>query len=201
LLISVVRSKVGRVLLDRLQSLVPSATKWALALLVVLCSVSVVSCDWLVTEESVNGPAESSEQPQNQLRVRESGSTTLRNLGLLVAGAIAIGLAVWRSIAADRQSKATMYQSETAVGNLWNARFEKGVEMLASEHQAVRLGGVYALWHLFADSPRPNRIQLIETLCAFVRQPPDDQAPSLRLREDVQAVMSVFTLRGCVRKG
>ena len=66
--------------------------------------------------------------------------------------------------------------------------------MLASEHQAVRLGGVYALWHLFEDSPRPNRIQLIETLCAFVRQPPVDQVPTRGLREDVQAVINVFTL-------
>ncbi len=66
--------------------------------------------------------------------------------------------------------------------------------MLASEHQAVRLGGVYALWHLFADSSRPNRIQLTETLCAFVRQPPGEPIPSRGLREDVQTVMSVFKL-------
>ena len=194
--ISIAKFRVGRFFLDSPQFLFLSTPKWALVLLIVLCLVSVVSCDWLVTEESVNGQEESPGPTQKQLSVRESGSTTLRNLGLLVAGTIAIGLAIWRSIAADRQSKATMRQSETAAGDLWNARFEKGVEMLASEHQAVRLGGVYALWHLYTDSPRPNRIQLIETLCAFVRQPPGDQAPSLGLREDVQAVMNVFTLSG-----
>ena len=89
-----------------------------------------------------------------------------------------------------------MYQSDTATGDLWNSRFEKGVEMLASEHQAVRLGGVYSLWHLFDDSSKPHRIQLIETLCAFVRQPPGDENSSFGLREDVQAVMDVFSLDG-----
>ena len=187
-------SKMSRYLFRRRELPILGTSGWILALFVAFGAVSFVSCTWLVTEESTNRSAEVDGSAQHQLSIRESGSTTLRNLGLLVAGAIAIALAVWRSIAADRQSIATMRQSETASGDLWNTRFEKGVEMLASEHQAVRLGGVYALWHLFTDSSRPNRIQLTETLCAFVRQPPGEPTPSLGLREDVQTVMSVFKL-------
>ena len=172
----------------------PRAQRYSLVLLVTFGIMTTASCNWLVTEETVTKQVESSSTVQNQVSVRESGSTTLRNVGLLVAGAVAIGLATWRSVAADRQSKATMRQSDTASGDLWNARFQKGVEMIASEHEAVRLGGVYALWHLFADSSKPNRIQLIETLCAFARQPPGESNPSYGLREDVQAVLDVFKL-------
>ena len=45
----------------------------------------------------------------------ESGSTTVRNLGLVVAGLIALPLAIWRSLVAQRQA-------DTAQQSLLNER-------------------------------------------------------------------------------
>ena len=167
-------------------------------LLVFLIAVTIgwnVSCDWLITEETItqgNGASASASQPT---KIRESGSTTIRNLGLLIAGVCALSLAVWRALAADRQSKATERQSETATVDIWHSRFVSGVNMLASEHQSVRMCGAFELLHLLADSPRPYRIQLIETLSAFVRQPILLNGQGERSKEEAQAVLNGFKLR------
>ncbi|MCE2422133.1 MAG: hypothetical protein J4G03_02250, partial [Gemmatimonadetes bacterium] len=58
----------------------------------------------------------------------------VRNLGLVVAGMIAIPLAVWRAVVAQRQA-------ETARRSLLNERDQKAAEMLGSALLSVRLGG------------------------------------------------------------
>ncbi|MXW53570.1 MAG: hypothetical protein F4Z66_06240, partial [Gammaproteobacteria bacterium] len=81
------------------------------------------------------------------LTKNESGSTTLRNVGLVVAGLIAIPLAVWRSIVAERQAK-------TAARSLLNDRYQKGVEMVGNvDNLAVRLGGIHVLAQLAREHP------------------------------------------------
>ena len=56
---------------------------------------------------------------RNWLIADESGSTTIRNIGLLVGGVVAIALAVWRSRVAGRQAA-------TAERGLLNERYQKG---------------------------------------------------------------------------
>ena len=56
----------------------------------------------------------------------ESGTATVRNLGLLVTAIIALPLAIWRSIVADRQGETAWRQSETAAHGLLNERYQKG---------------------------------------------------------------------------
>ena len=73
--------------------------------------------------------------------VNDVRSTTIRNLGLVIGGTMAMVLAIWRSIVAERQA-------ETAQGSLHNERYQKGAEMLGSVVLAVRLGGIYALQRL-----------------------------------------------------
>ena len=155
-----------------------------------------VSCDWLIKEQTVSQGGNADVPASIPMTVRESGSTTIRNLGLLAAGILALGLAVWRGWAAHRQSKATETQSETADRELWNSRFVTGVNMLASEHQSVRMCGVFELQHLLADSPKPNRIQLTETLCAFVRQPVQEGNNVGRSKEEAETVLQGFSLPG-----
>ena len=75
----------------------------------------------------------------------ESGSTTIRNLGLIVAAIIGLPLVIWRSVVAERQADAAQRQSETAQRGLLNERYQKGSEMLGSEVLTVRFGGIYAL--------------------------------------------------------
>ena len=127
----------------------------------------------------------------------ETHSTTLRNLGLLVAAAIALPLAIWRSWVAQRQA-------DTAQKNLLNERYRQGAEMLDSKVLAVRLGGIYALQRLAADNPKKYHIQIMQLLCAFVRHPPPvdgernepvaGNQTSLELRSDVQDAIDSISI-------
>ena len=130
----------------------------------------------------------------------ESGSTTVRNLGLLIAGLIALPLAIWRSWVAKRQA-------DTAQHNLLNERYRQGAEMLGSEVLSVRLGGIYSVQRLAAENPKQYHIQIMQLLCAFVRHPPAVEADKnkrttgeqdeLELRSDVQdAIASISVCHG-----
>ena len=124
--------------------------------------------------------------------------TTVRNIGLVAAGVIAILLAFWRSTVAERQA-------ETAQAGLLNERYQKGAEMLGSGVLSVRLGGIYALKRLAEEHPKEFHIQIIELFCAFVRHPTEGDshetvAPERgndrsdqRIRSDVYAAVKVIS--------
>ena len=130
----------------------------------------------------------------------DSGSTTIRNLALVLAGVVALCLAGWRSMVADRQAK-------TAQQGLLNERYQKGAEMLGSDVLSVRLAGIYALQRLVTEHPEQYHLQVMRLFCAFVRLPTKDQilesgqAPIrpgslLGLRQDVESVMDAIGSRG-----
>ena len=138
----------------------------------------------------------------------ESLSTTVRNLGLVIGGVIAILLAVWRSHVAARQA-------DTAQRGLLNERYQKGAEMLGNDVLSVRLGGIFTLDCLAIEHPEQYHIQIMKLFCAFVRHPTaydcievkqDDveTEPNIeekqrdlnpQLREDVQAVITCIGTR------
>ena len=99
--------------------------------------------------------------------VTESGSTIIRNLGLVIGGLIAIGFGIWRGAVASRQAK-------TSQRGLLNERYQKGAEMLGSEKLTVRLGGIYALARLAREHSGDYHTQVAHLLCAFVRHPVGD---------------------------
>ncbi len=113
----------------------------------------------------------------------ESGSTTVRNLGLFAAAPFALWFAYWRAKVADRQAKAaqeqvttSQRQADTAQRGLLNERYQKGAEMLGSAVLSVRLGGIYALARLAQEHPEEYHVQIMRLFCAFVRNPtPDDK--------------------------
>ena len=128
---------------------------------------------------------------------KESLSTTIRNVGLVVGGIIAILLAVWRSIVAERQA-------DTAQQSLLNERYERGAEMLGSDVLSVRLGGIYALQRLAQEHPEEYHLQIMRLMCAFVRYPTEDQSfldkqstdePTPLIRPDIDAAMAAFVNR------
>lgn len=128
---------------------------------------------------------------------KESNSTTIRNVGLVVGGIIAIGLAVWRSKVAERQADAAQQQADVAQQQadvaqrgLLNERYQRGAEMLGSETIAVRLGGIYALQRLAEEHPSEYHIQTMLLLCTFVRYWITENM--YQRREDVQTAMDVI---------
>ena len=112
----------------------------------------------------------------------DSGSATISNVALVLAGAIALSLAVWRARVASRQA-------DTAQQGLLDERYQKGAEMLGSQVNAVRLGGIYALERLARDYPGAI--------------PPSDNATVLRLRafshQRADRLAAIGLSSGCAR--
>lgn len=122
---------------------------WTAVVLIAVASVWLVYPDWLTANES--------------------GSATLRNLGLVVAGLVGLPLAIWRSVVAEHQADAAQRQSNIAFRSLLNERFQKGAEMLGHpDNMSVRLGGIHALDRLAKDHPETFYLQVIQLLGAFV---------------------------------
>ena len=158
---------------------------------------------------------------------RESISTTLRNVGLVVAGVIAFGFAYWRAKVADRQATAAQYQADAArlqseiSQRAWlDDRYERGANLLGSNAPSLRLGGVYALQRLAEEYPEQYHVQIMRLFCAFARHPTvldnndsnsidyetvrivdanERPASVRRLRPDVEAVIEAISTRSEVR--
>lgn len=90
------------------------------------------------------------------------GSTSFRNVALLVGALIGIGLAVWRSRIADRQVK-------TSEAGLNIDRFQKGVAMLGDERLSVRQAGILMLSELSQQNMAEYFEPVMKILCSFVR--------------------------------
>ena len=136
------------------------AWSWITILVVLMVTAVIVNWDWLSIE---------------------SNGSTIRNIGLVAAAIIALPLAIWRSIVAERQA-------ETAQRGLLNERYQKGADMLGSEKLTVRLGGIYALAWLAREYPGDYHTPIMSLFCVFVR-------PEARVREDVRAVMTAVGMR------
>ena len=145
----------------------------------------------------------------NELFKSEIPTASLRNLFIVLAAIVGVPLAIWRSAVAKQQASATERQAETGEKRLSNEVYEKGAEMLGSATPSVRLGGIYSLNGLAKDNSAEYKKQVIELLCAFVRNPPkeegeQDQASATDtsgkdhstvpqgLRDDVQTAVSLI---------
>lgn len=137
-----------------------------------------------------------------------SNGDTLRNAGLMLGGIIALVFALWRGWVAQQQSTAAQRQGDISQQSMLNERYERGAEMLGSTVLSVRLGGIYGLASLAEDHPDQYHVPIIQLLCTFVRQPPEegkkdeseqvDRAKSdneHELRQDVQAAMTAISGR------
>lgn len=78
-------------------------------------------------------------------------SEVIRNLGLVVAGAVGLSVAVWRGVSHDRQAKAALIQNRLSQSVERNNLFNTAVEQLTSERLAMRMGAIYTLIGLAGD--------------------------------------------------
>ena len=138
----------------------------------VVVAVVLEELDWLI------GTGSSKETGSTTIRNVGLilGSTTIRNVGLILGGALAILIAYWRSRLAQQ--------------DLLNKRYQEGAAMLGDDALSVRLAGIYALERLAKDHPWEYHIEVMKSLCAFVRNPTKDEGlGSDKVREDVQATL------------
>lgn len=126
---------------------------------------------------------------QNELR------QTLAVL-LLGAGGVFIALALlWRRVTASE--RAALEAMRVAEETQRSERFSRVVGQLADERLEVRLGAIYALEQLAAES-REQHQPSIAVLCAFLRERAawrPDGTPAGRPPTDVQAVLTVLGRR------
>ena len=87
----------------------------------------------------------------------EIASAVLRNIGLVFVATISFPVVVWRGFVSQQDHL--------------HARYQKGADMLASGNRATRYAGVHALQTLYREHATVYYIQVIESLCAFVRYP------------------------------
>lgn len=133
----------------------------------------------------------------------ESFTAAIRNFVLVIAAAIGLPLAIWRSMVAQRQASTSHRQSETAQHSLLNERYQKGAEMLGSDVLTDRLGGIYALQRLANEHADQYHVQIMRLFSAFLRSKQysnDDESivhetDSLEPSIAVQAVMDAIAAR------
>ena len=147
--------------------------RWVLGIVLVI--VTGVLLSWLFWEDLVADEGSLSE--------------VIRNVGLVIGGAIAVLFAIWRSLVASRQNQA-------AQEGLLEERYRQGMEMLSSGGLSTRLGGVQILQALAEEHPRRFHLMVMRLFCAFVRNPPELNGGEGQyqdtLREDVQSIMDAI---------
>lgn len=80
-------------------------------------------------------------------------SEVIRNWAIVGGGAIGVGLAFWRGIAADRQSRASRSQAEIARRAHTTEVFKDAVEQLNNDRVEIRLGAIFTLTQISDDFP------------------------------------------------
>ena len=215
-------------MMEWMKNLPNSTAFWiTLVTIVLVCSIGLPAAGWGwlrsgaserqldVTTESTTTATESSGATK-YIVTTESNSTTVRNVGFTIAGALALVFAVWRGVlaqrqarTAERQAKTALCQTETAQlqvessqrqteiaqQGLLNERYQRGAEMLGSENLPVRLGGIYALQRLAEEHSEQYHVQVMRQLCAFVRHPTEvegqlvvDQEEYSMTREEILSI-------------
>ena len=107
-----------------------------------------------------------------------ANSETLRNVGLAVAGFLALIFASWRAQVAGRQADATNRQAETAEHGLLSENHRRAIDMLGSDNLASRMSGISSLQDLAEQQPGLYHIRTMRQLCLFARHPPEFEGQS-----------------------
>ena len=114
-------------------------------------------------------------------------SELIRNYGFLVAAALGVVLAWWRSRASNRQAVAALQQAEVAQRNHVVEMFNRAIDQLGNEKLEVRLGAIYTLKRISHDPQYIDyRVPILETLTAYVRERTRDDTngePPVDVRE------------------
>lgn len=95
-------------------------------------------------------------------------SEVIRNYAIVIGGVLGVGLAIWRGIAADRQSRASRSQADTARRAHTTEVFKDAVEQLNSGRLEIRLGAIFTLRQISEDFSE-FRHYVVQLLTAYVK--------------------------------
>ncbi len=109
-------------------------------------------------------------------------SEMIRNYAIVAAGIVGIGLAIWRAIVADRQSRAAEQQSMTARRSHVTEVFTEAVGLLGNDRLEIRLGAIYTLQQISRDFEEFNGV-VFDLLTAYVRERAEANDPTADIVE------------------
>ena len=118
------------------------------------------------------------------LSAGETFGGTLRNVAVIIAGLVALPLAIARILVVGEQA-------DTADRSLANDRYQRGAEMLGHEKEIVRIGGIDALKEVAQQYPDQYVRPAMRLLCAFLYKHCMNahRVPNFKNRPDLQAAM------------
>ena len=119
-------------------------------------------------------------------QVEAANSETLQNVGLMIAGIVALIFAAWRAHVAGLQANAAQRQAETAERGVLNDNYRRATEMLGSDVHAVRMGGINSLQDLAEQYPDLYHIRVMRQLCLFVQHPPEFEGQPITFMDDLE---------------
>lgn len=157
--------------------------------LAVVTVLSIVYWGWLIAGTEVRIETQGNQQTTIRIDTTESGSTTFRNLGLVYAALLALPIAIWRT-------RVAQLQATTAQREHLDSLYRQGDQKLRDKDLSVRLDGVHILDRLAKDEPDRYHIQIMERLCAFLRDSRNVQQVDGSLQEDDRAVATAIRSRG-----
>lgn len=100
-------------------------------------------------------------------------SEIVRNYAIVIGGGMGIALAVWRGVAADRQSRASRDQANITRREHITELFIRAVDQLGAEKFEVRFGSVLTLTGIGSDFPDFSQ-PVFELLSGYVRERTQD---------------------------
>ena len=126
----------------------------------------------------------------------ESAGSTLRNVAVIVAGLIALPLAIARILVVGDQA-------DTADRSLANDRYQRGAEMLGHNEAIVRIGGIDALKGVAQQYPGQYVPAAMRLFCAFLRNhcTGTSETPKFPERLDLQEAVKAISTFGPNQRG
>ena len=126
-----------------------------------------------------------------------TNNDVVRTLILLLGGVVAVIFGFWRAFIANRQAIAAQKNVEATQATLLSTRFSTAIEHLKDEKLFVRLGGINTLGRLLEDGQWQNPQDIVDILCAFIRNPPypteaTEENPNPPVDDDVQEAFNII---------
>jgi uncharacterized protein YjbI with pentapeptide repeats len=169
-----------------------------LPIAVVVSVIAALAFWWWWPKWQVNRLALEIRDPKARADVEDSFRKTV---GQLLGGA-AVLFGAWLAFLQFSQQQQTAQsqiknQQQAARDLLISNQVSKGLEQLASDKIAMRLGGIYALEGVMNTSERPEQYRgpVLEMLCAFVREYTIGKTVSEKPAIDIQAALTVIGRR------
>ena len=167
-----------------------------LPIAVVVSAIAALAFWWWWPKWQVNRLALEITDPKARADVEDNFR---RTVGQLLGGA-AVLFGAWLVLlqfsAQQQTAQSQIQQQQQAARDLLiSNQVSKGLEQLASDKMAMRLGGIYALEGVMNMSERPEQYRgpVLEMLCAFVREYTIGKTVFEKPAIDIQAALTCIS--------